>query len=121
MTKQSLALPGALVGLVLLHEASLWGLVESDVPSVLFAPGSHSPLSYLVLSVGFIALRLTVYFVVPFVATAWVALSAADALSAVAVRIASADVWRNRTTQRRTFAPAHPPDRPRASPPRSST
>lgn len=120
MIRKIMALPSALVGLVLLHEAALWALFESDVPSVLFAPGSHSPAPYLALTVGFIGLRLLLYFVAPFFAAAWIAARILELLSAAAARKASVDASRSPATQWQTTAPDYPADLPRASRPRSS-
>ena len=120
MKRGSLALPGVLFGLLVAHEAALWTLAGSDLPSVLFAPGSHSPLLDLVLTVGFLGLRLTVYFVAPFIAAVWAVGRSAALLSAGAGRRASVDAWHNRANPSRTTAPDSPGDLPRASRPHSN-
>lgn len=115
MTRRPLAIPGALALVVLAHEAALRALAKSDLPSVLFAPGAHSPVLYLVLSVGFVGLRLVVYWLVPFVAAAWVATRIIGLLSAAAGRRAWVDASHNRASQWQTTAPSYPADLPRAS------
>lgn len=115
MTRRVLAIPCALALVVLAHEVALRALVRSDLPSVLFAPGSHSPVLYLVLTVGFLALRLAVYWLVPFVAASWVAMRIIDRLSAEADRKASVDASHNPASRWRTTAPSCPLDLPRAS------
>ena len=112
---------GALAGGVALHEAAFWALGQSDVPSVLFAPGSHTPFVYLALSVGFVLLRLCLYFVVPGVIGVWAALRIEAVLSAAAARRASGDGSSTRASQQRSFARGYPSDPPHASHPGSST
>ena len=72
--------------LAALHELCLWGLCESQLPSVLFAPGSHSPLLAAAVAVAFIGLRLGVYLVAPWVLATWAADRGLAALSAAARR-----------------------------------
>jgi len=121
MKRRSSVLVGALFGCLALHEAALWALGHSDVPSVLFAPGSHTPFAYLVLSLCFVVLRLCLYFVAPGLVGVWTALRIQAALSAAADRRASADASSTRASQQRSFARGCPPDPPRASHPGSST
>jgi len=121
MKRSSKELWGGLLGAAALHEVALWALGHSDVPSVLFAPGPHTPLGYLVLSVGFVVLRLGLYFVAPGVLGVWAALRLQAALSAAADRRASGGASSTRASPPRSFAPGYPPDRPRASRPGSST
>lgn len=99
MKPAALRLPGTLIGLLALHEAALRALAASDLPSVLFAPGDHSPVLYLALTVGFLLLRLTVYFCVPFGVAVWVALRGVELLSAAAARRASVGASSSRVTQ----------------------
>ena len=99
MKRSSFRFPFTLIGLLALHEAALRALAASDLPSVLFAPGAHSPIAYLALTVGFLLLRLTVYFCVPFGVAAWVALRGVELLSAAAARRASVGASNSRVTQ----------------------
>lgn len=121
MKRGALALPGTFLGLLVAHEATVWTLARSDVSSVLFAPGSHSPVLDLVLTAGFLGLRLTVYFVAPFIGAVWAVRRTADLVNAVAARRASADASHNRATRWQTTAPGSPADLPRASRPHSNT
>lgn len=121
MRRASLRLPVALLVLLALHEAALWALSTSDLPSVLFAPGSHSPALVVTLTLGFLGLRLVVYFVVPFFAVAWVVVRSLELLSAAVGRRASVDASHSRATPWQSTAPARRPDPPRASRPHSST
>ncbi len=121
MKRPSLTVPGMLFGVWALHEAALWALGTSDLPSVLFALGSHSPAPYVALTIGFLALRLIAYFVAPFVAAAWVALRGIDLLSAAVARRESVGASHNRATPWQATAPARRLDSPRGSPPHSST
>lgn len=77
-TARRLAL--SVLGLVALHELCLWSLCESQLPSVLFAPGSHSPFLAAVVAVAFIGLRLGVYLVAPWILATWAADRALAAL-----------------------------------------
>jgi hypothetical protein len=47
----------SLLCLVTLHELALWGLCESQLPSMLFAPGPHSAVVAAAVAVAFIGLR----------------------------------------------------------------
>ena len=121
MKRPSLAVPGALLGLLALHEGALWALAASDLPSVLFAPGPHSPLLYVALTVGFLGVRLIVYFVAPCLLAAWLAVRGLELLSAAVDRRVSVDASHSRATPWQTTAPTRRPDPPRASHPNSST
>lgn len=120
MTRASLKLPVVLLGLVALHEVALRMLSASQLPSVLFAPGAHTPPSCLALTIGFLGLRLVAYIVVPFLAGAWVAARGLELLSAAVDRRASDGASHSPASPWRTTAPARRPHPPRASHPRSS-
>ena len=121
MKRGSKVLWGGLLGAAALHEVVLWAVGHGDVPSVLFAPGSHTPLGYLVLAVSFVLLRLCLYFVAPCLVGAWLTLRIQAALSAAADRRASADASSTQASPPRSFARDYPQDPPRASHPGSST
>jgi len=121
MKRNSKVLWGSLLGAAALHEVALWAVGHGDVPSVLFAPGAHTPLGYLVLCVSFVLLRLCLYFVAPCLVAAWLTLRIQAALSAAVDRRASVDASSTRASQQRSLARDYPPDPPRASHPGSST
>ena len=80
------------VCLTAVHELCLWGLSESQLPSVLLAPGSHSPLLAAAVAVAFVGLRLGVYVVAPCILATWAAGRGLAALSEAVGRRASGDV-----------------------------
>jgi len=112
--RTSFGLPAGLLGLLTLHEAALWALGLSELPSVLFAPGSHSPVLVMALTVAFLGLRLIVYFLAPFLAASWLALCGLELLSAAVGRRGSVDASHSRGTPSRATAPVRRPDPPRA-------